>query len=661
MNQWLDYVTTIVCKPSTNMSDHTISAFTKGIHNLLNPELIPMDAAQDSKGWFTKDGKIVLSYGRKVTGNDTSTSGRINGLFFGYKTDGSKVMYRKTSTKIQYLKVNTWTDIITGLTAGSDYSFTNYSSLAGAFTFVVGIDGIWKIVNAFPENPINLTNSVQNFKGKGLIDRGRMLLWDRPEDKTGLYGSYIDNQSSSYTTVTNETLDTSGSTNYTGNLAEASGTRNVFGLTITGTIAAGVETFTDNYDGSLTGSRGGTGTINYVTGAYDITFHTAVVSGDVIATSYQWEDSNVHSVTDFTHTASRLAGEGFQFPQDIGGDAILNVLLGQDGSYYSMKSQSAYILTLDDTDLAATNVVYRTDIGIPSYRAAVSTNKGIVFINTANPAKPEMTVLQRSIVGNTVEPVALFPHFKFANYDYSDCALDTWERYVVVFCKEIGSLSNDTVLLCDTATGTVDSIPYAGRCSAKDSGNLYLGSPLTENVYQIFNGFDDLGISITNYWIGKNDQYQLASGFSRSLRYQIGERLKRYRRQKIKGIIDPAQKIQIYVDCDESGPQLVGTILGTGDYVDYSSPQSIGKIIGGSQIGGDDTTTVAYPFFTEIKVKLPKFRTRTITLIATGIGYAEVQFLSDWDILVFEQRLPTRFRQKQNVSLDGTESDLPQT
>lgn len=632
------------------MSDYIIPAFTKGVHNMISPELIPKDAAQESLGWLTKEGKIILAYGRLLTGDDSATAGKICGLHFGYKVDGSKVMYRKISTKIQYLNGSTWTDIITGLTASSDYSFSNYASLAGSFTFVGGVDGIWKIVNAIPTSPINMTSSV-NFKGKILIDRSRMLLWGRATDPTGLYGSKIDPQNATvYTTVSGE-----ATTSLTGTLAFKAGgaTRSCFGVTITLTVSG--EVFTDNYLGILTGSLGNAGTINYATGEYTLNIAGTGTAG------YQWEDSNAGGITDFRHTATRLAGEGFQFPQDQGGDAILNVLLGQDGSYFSEKSQSFYQLSLDSTDLAADNIVYRTDIGVPTFRAGVSTNKGIVFMNTANPSKPEMTILQKSIVTNNIEPVVLFPHFKFANYVYDDCAIDTWERYVIVMCKSEFAQTNDTILLCDIAEGTVDPVPYSARCSAKSNGNLYVGHPLVENVYQLFNGFDDMGIAITNSWRSKNDQYSNTTAVSRSMQSQIGERLKKYRKQRIKGKIGLAQKIEVYVNCDGSGRQLVGTILGTGDYVDYSNPQSVGNnMIGESQQGGDDSSAVAYPFLTELKTKIPKFRAREIELVATGIGYAEVQMISDWDILIFEPRLPARNRQHQNVSLDGLTTNIAQ-
>ncbi|HEY5305397.1 MAG TPA: hypothetical protein VIJ52_01835 [Pseudolabrys sp.] len=79
--------------------------------------------------------------------------------------------------------------------------------------------------------------------------------------------------------------------------------------------------------------------------------------------------------------------------------------------------------------------------------------------------------------------------------------------------------------------------------------------------------------------------------------------------------------------------------------------------MGQSQVGGDITTTV-YPYFTELKLKAPKFRKRTIKIIAEGIGYVDIDFMSDHIITNFEDRLPKRYRQKQNVSLDGKTDDL---
>jgi hypothetical protein len=619
------------------MSDSIINYFTKGTWNVGDDENIPKDAAQSSYNWITQDGRIKLINGRKLIGN-IGIAGKITALHFGYKTDGTKVLYRKISTKIQYLNVDTWTDVITGLTADADYTFSNYSSLAGAFTFATGVDGIYKLINANPGSYVSLYDAARNFKGYSMIDKGRMFLWNRPEDKTGLYGSWIDRQNSTvYTTVTGEAIAAVES----GTLAFKAGgaKRSCFGVVITDTSSG--EVFTDNYLGVLVGSAGHAGTINYASGVFTITGQ----SGAGTAT-YRWEDSTVKGIADFTLSATRVAGEGFQFPQDVGGDAILNVNLGLDGAYYSMKSNSVYRLYIDaaDTSAGTTNDVFRREIGLPFFRATTSMSKGIVFMNTSNPSNPELTILKRNEVGTDVEPYPLFQHFDFTNYDFSDCSIDTYDRYIVIACKKQGSLVNDVVLLGDVTSGIIEETNYSGRMFARTGDDLYIGSSYSESVYQIYDGFDDDGVYIENEWVSKGEQYEALG---------IQESLKKIKKLRLKGNIDPDQKVQVLISYDNDDYRLVGTILGDGVYVDYSNPQSIGNnMIGTEQIGGADSD-FSYPFFMEIKLASPKFRKRTIKLKSIGIGYVDIDTMMDRDILIFEKRIPKRFRQKQNVGTDG--------
>jgi phage tail sheath protein FI len=56
--------------------------------------------------------------------------------------------------------------------------------------------------------------------------------------------------------------------------------------TVVFTITAGTEGFTDNGDGTLTGDQGGSGTIDYNTGQYSITFNAAPVGTDYIWADY---------------------------------------------------------------------------------------------------------------------------------------------------------------------------------------------------------------------------------------------------------------------------------------------------------------------------------------------------------------------------------------
>lgn len=707
------------------MTNSEIELFTKGVHNLLPDEDIPKEAATDEVNWYTQDGRIKLVPGRSLVGNE-GVAGKITGEIFGYKVDGSKVHWRKEGTKIQYNNNGTWTDVVTGLTSTADYSFANYSSLAGTFTYAFGYDGIYKMHNACPGSYLSLYHSARNFKGKAIIDKGRAILWDRAEDKTGLYGSYIDTQKAVasslnvYTQVTSEVLGASGSTTYTGfvkvkkntftvtiaspgvfsctahglasgnalvfsttgalptgltagttyyvisagltadafQVAATPGgtaintsgsqsgthsfvttTRNIFAFTPSGTTAGGTETFTDNYLGVLTGSLGGTGTINYITGEYSITFSGAVTSGNVTA-NYQWEDATVRGVADFTKSATRQAGEGFQFPQDEGGDAILSVLIGPDG-YYSMKRESAYLLTIDETDTNADNNVYRKGIGIQSYRGAVVTSKGIVFMNMATPEKPELTILQKNAVGDAIEPYVLFSHFKFADYTYDDCTIDFYERYIVVACKSAGAEYNDTVLLCDILNKTVDITRFSVRTFARDSGDLYAGSSVTANVYKLYDGVDDDGSVIQNYWISKGETYSSSA-------------LKKFRKLRLRGLIARSQNYSVYINYDDSGYQLVGTVRGDANYVDLGSSQPVGTNMLGTAAVGGDTLTEASPYFAEIRLKkVPKFNKRKIKFVANSYGYVDIDYLLDWDISLFQDKIPARFRQKQNVSLDG--------
>lgn len=121
----------------------------------------------------------------------------------------------------------------------------------------------------------------------------------------------------------------------------------------------------------------------------------------------------------------------------------------------------------------------------------------------------------------------------------------------MVFCKKQGSTNNDTILICDAAGKIVDIIKYTSRCSIQDAGDLYIGDSITKTVYQIFSGFDDLDNTVENYWISKTDNFG-------------SDLLKKTRRLKFKGFIDPDQSVEVYSDYDNSGFQLVGTIVGSG-------------------------------------------------------------------------------------------------
>jgi len=597
-------------------------------------ELIPQQAAQDSLGWISTDGQIELCRGRLLVGAEETATGFVKGQGWGYKADGTPVHFRKVNTKIQYYNTATslWVDIITGLTASAEYTFSPYQSLAGTFIFATGLDGIYKIHTANPGSFSSMFDSTKNYKGKSIIVTSRMIMWDLANDTTGLRGSYIDAQNSTvYTTVAAEATGaaTSGTLAFKG----AGATRTCFGVTIT--ITATGQVFTDNYLGVLTGSLGGTGTINYTTGAWTLTTSSAGTA------AYQWENTNAKGVTDFSKSATRLAGEGFIIRQDEGGDAIQQVLVAPDNSLISLKKYSAYQLTIDATDLIFSNLVFRKNLGLLYWRSAVSTSKGIIFMDTANVDKPQLTILQKNITGDNLEPATLASQFDFSSYIWDACAMGTFGEFVVFSGRTSNSTINNKLFFYNVRKFTVDILPYGAKTITNSEGYLYIGDVLTDNVYNILSGFDDDEDIIMNYWISNDERYG-------------SESLKKVKRLRFKGLITRDQSLQVWISYDGDTWQQVGTVLGNGTYVDFSNTYTIGSSgIGSAVIGGEQDTVEGNTYLAEIKVSGTKFRKRKIKLVAGGLGYVSVNMMDDFNVRFFQQKLPARYRSKQNVSVSG--------
>ena len=622
-----------------------ISYFKSGTHNRINDELIPSDAATDSLNWLTRFGHIELIPGRQTQGGSGLT-GKNYGEHTAFRVDGVSVRFRKVSTKVQTLVAGVWTDVITGLAVG-DVTFVNYQSLAGAFVYIFDpLNDIYKIAVANPTSYTALYDATKNFKGYAFIDKGRTILWGVAKDPSGLYGSWVDGQNSTvYTTITGEvTAGTSGTLAFKG----AGATRTCFGVAIT--ITTGGQVYTDDYNGKLVGNLGGTGTINYTTGAWTVT------AGGAGTATYQWENSNAKGVTDFTKSVTRLAGEGFVVRQDAGGDAI-KVVMPFYGSYFSLKSKSCYRFTLDVTDVNPQNIIFRTDIGVSSLRCGVSTGNGIIYMNTANPSYPELQIISQNPNGDNFDVNPVFPHFDWGKYTYNDAIVSSHNTWLLIGCSSTTTGENDRLIFGDMTDKKVDVSYYGIRTLTKDNGILYGGDPVSDTTYELLTGFDDNGIALQNYWISKGEMY--VENFPRAARLRYMGRLIKTGHLQFRGFITPDQNIQVYFQQDNGDYQLVGTISGNADYVDFTSSQSIGtNIIGVSNLGGTAQTQI-YPFLMDMKIKVGKFRKRNLKLVATGIGYAAITNITDDHISFFDSRLPKKYRNKQNVSLDGQTTNLP--
>lgn len=427
----------------------------------------------------------------------------------------------------------------------------------------------------------------------------------------GLYATVVEIESVDYVRVN---IDSTGFSSYT-----------------SGGNARLCEVITDDLDGTLSSEEGGTGTINYATGAISVDFNTAPLSGYTVHCDYQWENSNNGGVTDFTYSATRVAGEGDVFRQDEGGDAILQVH-ALEGSYFSFKQDRIYKLTLSDDDSTANNRVFRTGIGIPSKGASTPTSSGIVFMNTFNKENPELNILERNLTGDNFNTRNITPQFDYSGYNFDECEMETFGNYVVFSAKTAGATSNDVIFMVNLKiNNAVSVLPYHADSFAKDDGNLYIGDSLSDNVYQVLSGYDDDGHAIDAFWEGNQEDFG-------------SENLKRIRKVRFGGLISKSQSFLIQVSYDNGDWENVGTIEGDGSYVDTSNPYLIGsEMIGSSLIGGDGSAE-AYSYLREFKINSPKFRKRTWRIVPQDLGYLSLEMIHDLDILLYSPKLPNKYR-----------------
>ena len=256
-----------------------------------------------------------------------------------------------------------------------------------------------------------------------------------------------------------------------------------------------------------------------------------------------------------------------------------------------------------------------------------------------------MIILKKNSVSLDVEPDELFEHFKFSNYKFDSCSFGSYDRWITVFCRTPDSATNNRILMCNIEDNTVDIVAYSGKMGIQEGENFYVADSVTYSVYSTFSGFDDLGSMIDAYWIGRDEMQDEP------------DQLKKTRKLRFKGYIGVDQAIGVYMNLDKQGFQKVGTIVGNASYVSLVDTQAVGgHYIGQVQVGGDDTTT-AFAYFMEIKIRTGKFRKICVKLIPEGIGYFDFNLIEFWDTLLFEDRLPKAFRQKQDVSLDGESTD----
>ena len=623
---------------SGHLPDLETDKFRYGTVNYPEPQDIPRGAAYDALNFITRGSKVETrngyeDYGPEINGSSKAT------IFTAHTWDGAELVYKASGDSLYYDSdgEGTWVEVGTNILAGNNgetISFAEYFSPAGAQLWVSSTHtDLIKILTANPGSYKSQYNSSKNFKGIISIKKSRMTLWNYltgalgKTTKNTIQGSYIDAQK--YTTVSNESIGAPGSQTYSGTLATITGVLTAFAVVITD----GHEQFVDDYMGNLVGSLGGTGTINYTTGAYSVSFATVAI-GPVVA-SYEYEDSTNNGIADFSHDEPRTAGQGFALPQATGGP--IKMLLTIDGDEYAIHERNAWIVSISDDDTTVRNEVFREQLGILSEQGAVATADGIYYVDTSS--KPKVSLLTLDPISSLILPRDLSSTIlDLSGLVFDNCIAYQWDVFILFACRTLDSIVNNRVILLNTEISgsngvyVYDFMDFYAQSFATKDGTLLAGDSITASVYRLFANFDDNDSIPNYYWKGGIDDYGIPT-------------LKRARKMWYEGEIDINQEVGVFVAPDRGSEVQIGTISGSGVYVDTGQAVLVGSlIVGYNAIGGGGNGKTAFHYLCEIRMKLGKYQNRQIIFRPTGIGYFSFSRITDHDIVFHQDKLPQRYR-----------------
>lgn len=408
----------------------------------------------------------------------------------------------------------------------------------------------------------------------------------------------------------------------------------------------GIELFLDNKSGGLVGSLGGTGTINYATGAYSITFNTAPINTYPISVSYYLENSNDQGITYFTPDVGDTHNAAGQiFRQDEGGGKAQAVWPYQGVEYcFHLLRSWLFNLTVTGQDTAFNNEPYYEQIGIPSRLGAFPTGDGVLFVNLANQTNPNLSILTipQASTNLTVVPEDLSNEkLDLSGFNFDRAVVFRADVYDILCCAKytngILDTYNSRTFIRQKDTGIWNLLDYTISALAQYTNGLLSGDSLSPNLFQLFSGFDDEGNIIDNHWNNAYTDLEL-------------DGLKKVGYFNIQGLIQSGQKVKVSYSLDDAPYVDVFTIDGDGAYVNKSSPVGIGTFaIGANLIGGGGTVN-ANSFEIDIPVHTDLFQYISFRLEAIDIGYVQIDKFQYKDI---------RFKRRRIISFNDPELNDP--
>lgn len=618
------------------IKDFTVTQFP-GMNTAI-PDLYTLKkgVSPDSLNWITgKFGdSISLRRGQALLGQTRQTgAGKVTGLGVGTRYDGVQVPFYSHGRKVKYYNVSTddtveiSSNVLPTGADGEDVWFAPYQNLGGSFIYYGSPNSsIYKTPVSNPGSYVD--QSVVDYRfGLLKVSQNRSFAGQRKGtsagnfDKTGLYLSYIDKALlSSYTQTTGENVGTGdGATlTFTGSsLAAVSGKKTCMYVQITDTV----ETFIDDRNGGMVGSLGGTGTINYATGAFSITFATAPAGSQAITASYYTEDSTSTGILDFSGSTF---GQGASYRQDDGGGSLMSIFAINNVEYCFHLLRTWQFTSATSSSDVSTNLPYR-NIGIPYVRSAYPTPDGIIFADLSHPTEPKFRKLQIAPNTNntTIEPLSVSDALNLTGYAFDYCVAFLWGDYEV-FCvqeKRLGVANsyNSIMFLRNVYSKAWDRVDFNASCLIEYAGTLVAGDPLSNNLFTLFSGFDDDGDPISNYWTDGN--------------MNLGtDNLKVVHRMVVSGLIQTDQNCEVWLSFDGGTFVKYFTIDGGGSYVDVGTNTSIGSQTIGSQTVGGGAEVTAHPFTVDFPIHSDRFTTVRAKFVATDIGAVQINEYTYKDI-----------------------------
>lgn len=399
-----------------------------------------------------------------------------------------------------------------------------------------------------------------------------------------------------------------------------------------GTVSK-AERFVDDKNGVLASVEGGTGTINYSTGAWSVTFNTAPVNGEDVVAQYYRERSYSNGITDFSFSATRLAGEGNIFRQDDGGGKFMTAQSFGDAEYCFHEFKT-WVLTLTSTDTGATNLIYREGVGIPYHKASVATGDGIYYLDklVSNPA---VRILEYGRFLSNVVPRSISDQLDLTGYEFDTAVMFEWGNYICLACRTQDETVNNRMFMYNRIWKTWELHSFRASTLDNYNGALIAGDSGSPNVFKLFSDLTDEEAIIENHVITGDD-------------YLDKEGVKVVNRMKVAGLISEDQKLEVSVSIDNEPFNLVQTINGRADYVDATARKAIGNtVLGEEQIGGeytvDDDVILAAPYEVEFYIGTRRFQRIRVKFEATAIGYVSVSEYGFVDIRDKGRRLPIKY------------------